>query len=105
MSTLASRPPVLPPPPRKTATGEFPDPGEADRLPGDDEFLTADQVARILKVSRATVFRLLSSGRLPSGRKLNRCRRWSRREIEAWMAHGCPAAEKWHEVWNAAVRW
>lgn len=72
-------------------------------MPGDDEFLTAAQVARMLKVSRATVFRLLASGRLPRGRKLNRCRRWSRREIEAWMAKGCAPADQWEQVWNAVV--
>lgn len=103
MTTLAI-PPVLPPrPPRKTATGGFPDPGDGNRLPGDDEFLTGDQVARMLKVSRATVFRLLASGRLPRGRKLGRCRRWSRREIEAWMAHDCPPADQWEQIWNAVV--
>lgn len=103
MTTLAI-PPVLPPrPPRKTVTGGYPDPGEGDRLPGDDEFLTVDQLARIFKISRATVYRLLASGRLPRGRRLNRCRRWSRREIEAWMAEGCPIAEQWEQIWNAMV--
>jgi excisionase family DNA binding protein len=86
-----------------TATGGFPNPGKGDRLPGDDEFLNANQLANVLNLSRATIYRLLAAGRLPRGQRLNRCRRWSRREIEAWMAGGCAPAEKWEQEWNPKV--
>lgn len=96
MSTLASRPPVLPPrPPRKTASGGFPDHGGGGRLPGDDEFLTADEVACMFKLSRATIYRHLRSGRFPRGQKFGRCRRWSRRLLERWWDEGCPPPDRW----------
>lgn len=96
MSTLASRPPNVPPPPRTTtATGGSFGTGGRGRLPGDDEFLTANDFGDLLQVSRATLYRLLASGRIPAGEKLNRCRRWSRRKVEAWIAAGCPSRDLW----------
>ena len=96
MSTLASRLHTVPPPPRvATALGGSLGPGGRGRLPGDDELMTANDFGHMLKVSRATLYRLLSAGRLPSGEKLNRCRRWSRRNIEAWIAAGCPPRDQW----------
>jgi predicted DNA-binding transcriptional regulator AlpA len=53
-------------------------------------------VAGLLNISRTSVFGLLAAGRLPppclrSGRIV----RWSGGEIQAWIAAGCPPADRW----------
>lgn len=50
-------------------------------------FLTIDEVAARLKLSRDTVYRLVSSGELP-GRKVGRAWRFVAEEIEDYVAHG-----------------
>ena len=49
-------------------------------------FLTIDEVATMLKLSRDTVYRLASSGELP-GRKVGRAWRFVAEEIEDYVAH------------------
>lgn len=51
----------------------------------DDELLTIEQVADILKVGRTTVYELLSSGDLPSV-TIRRCRRVLRSDLSAYIA-------------------
>lgn len=53
--------------------------------------LDVEQVASILNVSARTVYRLADSGAMPRPRRLNSLIRWSRTEIEAWLAAGCPS--------------
>lgn len=48
--------------------------------------------ARLLAVSLRTLWRLRSAGRLPSPIRLGGSIRWSRTEVEAWIAAGCPAS-------------
>ena len=52
--------------------------------------LAVGDVARLLNVSRLTVFRWRSAGRLPLPVKIGRVVRWRRSEIETWIAQGCP---------------
>lgn len=49
-------------------------------------FLTIDEVASMLKLSRDTVYRLASHGKLP-GRKVGRAWRFAAEEIEDYVAH------------------
>ena len=50
-----------------------------------------EAVAKMLGVSSRHCLRLAEAGKMPPGRKLGRLRRWSRDEIEAWCAAGCPS--------------
>jgi excisionase family DNA binding protein len=54
--------------------------------------LSAEQVAELLGVSRAHVWRMLKRGQLPTPARLGRLSRWDRRTVEAWLAAGAPAA-------------
>ena len=52
------------------------------------DVLTGDEVARLLRVSRDTVYRLAARGELP-GRKIGRIWRFQRRSIEEYLSqHG-----------------
>jgi len=60
--------------------------------------LSAAKVAEALGISRAHVFRLASSGRLPSSFRLGRAVRWDKATLEAWLAAGAPPRERWEEL-------
>jgi len=60
--------------------------------------VTADEVAELLGVSRAHVWRLHSSGRLPSPVRFGRAVRWDRQMLALWLAAGAPPREKWAEM-------
>lgn len=60
--------------------------------------LSAEEVAEALGISRAHVFRLASSGRLPSSFRLGRAVRWDRATLEAWLAAGAPTRERWEAL-------
>ena len=47
-------------------------------------------VAAILGCSPRTVYRLSDGGLMPRPRKLSALVRWSKAEIESWIAAGCP---------------
>jgi len=78
--------------PLKTATAA-PDPEpQPNRRKGT---FTAIELAAFLGVSRATVWRLHSAGKLPRPIRLNRAVRWDRWTIEEWVSDGCPPRDKW----------
>jgi prophage regulatory protein len=55
--------------------------------------------ARILGVSRATFFKMHSSGKLPLPVYLTpRCPRWSRAELVAWLEAGAPDRQTWEKL-------
>lgn len=60
--------------------------------------LSAEEVAEALGISRAHVFRLASSGRLPRSFRLGRAVRWDRATLEAWLAAGAPPRDKWEAL-------
>ncbi len=68
--------------------------------PADAEplLIDAEEVARLLHVSRSTFYSLDASGRVPRGVKLGRLRRWSRNELCAWIAEGCPPRVRWEAM-------
>jgi excisionase family DNA binding protein len=60
--------------------------------------LSAEEVALLLGISRAHVFRLASSGRLPRSVRLGRAVRWDRTTLEAWLTAGAPPRDRWEAM-------
>ncbi len=52
--------------------------------------LPASHVAKLLKVSTRTLWRLVASGKLINPIKLGRSVRWRKDELLKWIAAGCP---------------
>ena len=52
--------------------------------------LTVDDIARLLRCSSRTVYRLTDSGRIPRPVKLGALVRWPKTTIETWIGEGCP---------------
>jgi predicted DNA-binding transcriptional regulator AlpA len=60
------------------------------------ELIDADQLAALLNIHPATLYRMKSRGRVPAPLRLSRgCVRWSLREIRDWIAAGCPDRKTW----------
>ena len=61
--------------------------------------LDTEGAADLLGVSRRYLQQMDRSGRLgPQSIRLGRCARWSRAELEAWAAAGCPPRREWAEI-------
>lgn len=56
----------------------------------DDELLNARQVAKVLKISVRTLWRLVASFQAPQPVRLGRNTRWLKSAVIAWMRRGCP---------------
>lgn len=54
------------------------------------EMLNVGDVAKLLRCSSRTVYRLADSGRMPRPVKLGALVRWPKAAIDAWIADGCP---------------
>lgn len=52
--------------------------------------IDVNEVAALVKFSPRTVTRYDAQGLMPKGRKLGNLVRWSKAEIEKWVADGCP---------------
>ena len=59
------------------------------------ETLNRKQAARLLNVSLATLDRMHVGGRMPAALRLGACVRWTRTELVAWLAAGCPDRNSW----------
>ena len=58
--------------------------------------LNANDAAKLISVGRSHFYALHSSGRLgPMPIQLGRRTLWNRKELESWVAAGCPARERW----------
>lgn len=51
--------------------------------------LTVEEVAASFKLSKRTVWRLLSAGKLPEPLRIGSIVRWKKEEIEEWVRDGC----------------
>ncbi len=58
----------------------------------------AVELAEFLGVSRATVCRMNSSGKLPLPVRFNRAVRWDQWIIQEWIAAGAPPRDQWEEM-------
>ena len=71
---------------------------ETVRLKSADTFklaLSVEEVAEVLGISRAHVWRLHSSGRIPKPVRLGRAVRWNRKTLENWLEAGGPPRDRW----------
>ncbi len=67
--------------------------------------LDAAGAARLCGVSRTTWFAMVAAGRVPpAALRHGRVVRWSRDELAAWIAAGCPAADRWSTERKAGRR-
>ena len=58
---------------------------ETEELP---EILTVDELARLLRLNRKTVYEAIAAGENPGVRKIGRSYRISRTKVLAWLAEG-----------------
>jgi predicted DNA-binding transcriptional regulator AlpA len=64
--------------------------------------LSAVDAAKLISVGRSHFYALHSSGRLgPMPIRLGRRILWNRRELESWVAAGCPARGQWLQMIEA----
>lgn len=74
---------------------------EAQAVP-EPLLLDAEQAAALCSISRATWFHWQASGLIPAAViRRGRVVRWSRAEIESWIAAGCPARDRWQTMKGA----
>ena len=52
--------------------------------------MTVGEIATLLNVGIATVWRMRDCGRIPPPLKIGAIVRWRRDDIERWIADGCP---------------
>lgn len=92
-SGVRGRPPgSRPSPPVLTGSG-FAEPDNGDSR---DELISARDLAEILKVSKATLYRLKSTRQLPPELRIGkRGVRWLRSEVEMWLRGGGPDQDRW----------
>jgi len=57
--------------------------------------LSVKDLAKCLSVSKRTIWRLDSAGRIPQAVTIGGSKRWRREEIEAWCSAGCPDRVEW----------
>ena len=64
--------------------------GHADRTEAGPLLITAEEVARMMNISRRTLWRLLSAGRFPQPVRFGGNTRWRVAEVLRWIEDGCP---------------
>lgn len=57
--------------------------------------IDAKEAARLLSLSKSTLYSCLSAGMLPKPVRLGRSVRWSLEELRDWVRAGCPPNERW----------
>lgn len=69
--------------------------------------LTRQQAAAFLGLSPSDFSKQMAAGHIPEPTRLNGPRstpRWSRDELRAWQAQGCPPPQQWTRVWQEMLR-
>lgn len=84
--------PVTPPAARKRRKKRLP-PGLLRRV----------QAARFCAVAESTWDRYTAAGKNPAPVHLGGAVGWSRRELAAWIDHGCPDRKTWAPIWAAIL--
>jgi excisionase family DNA binding protein len=62
---------------------------EENVVPRQPLLLTVDEVAQLLGLSRRTVWRLRSTGRIPAPVRIGRSVRWRRADVDEWISARC----------------
>ncbi len=52
--------------------------------------ISAEELAKLMRVSERTLWRLLSAGKVPQPLRIGRSTRWRLAEIREWIETGCP---------------
>ncbi len=63
------------------------------REPTEARLLTRDDLCERLQLSKRTLSRMVSGGKLPRPIQLGRNVRWRESDIVQWIADGCPTQE------------
>lgn len=63
-----------------------------------EKLISAGELAEMLAVSKRTVFRLDSSGKIPGPVRINRSVRWRVSDIELWIRLECPGRERFNQL-------
>ena len=58
------------------------------------QLLDVGAVAKMLRCSPRTIYRLADAGKMPGPVRLGSLVRWSRAAIDEWVAAGCPSCRK-----------
>lgn len=56
--------------------------------------ISADELSKMLRISKRTLWRLLSAGRLPRPVRFGGSVRWRLSDVKSWIEHGCRADGK-----------
>jgi predicted DNA-binding transcriptional regulator AlpA len=59
--------------------------------------------ARYLGIGTSTLDRLNAAGLVPQPIRLAGSLGWNRRELSAWIDHGCPSRAEWSALWQALL--
>ena len=54
------------------------------------QLLNVSEVARMLKLSKRTIWSLRDRGMIPAALKVSGAVRWLASDLETWVAKGCP---------------
>jgi excisionase family DNA binding protein len=60
----------------------------------DAQLLKIGDVCQLLKISKRSVWRLISAGQFLPPVRVGRSVRWRRAEVEEWVKKGCPKTPK-----------
>jgi excisionase family DNA binding protein len=66
--------------------------------------IPAEQVAKLLGVSKRHVAALNASGRLPRPVRLGRSVRWRADELRDWLEAGAPSRDRWEALRNGGAK-
>ena len=64
---------------------QIPPPLKVRRVDSMKKYVTASELAKILRISRCGLYALIRRGELPSGFKLGRSRRWDMSQVRTWL--------------------
>lgn len=77
------------------AAANFPRPSSSDPS-GEPLLVPATEAARLVQISRSHWWRLNATGYVPAPLHVGtRCPRWVLRELQDWIAAGCPPRDVW----------
>jgi len=62
------------------------------------QLLSAKALARMLCLSKRSIFRLNSSGKIPAPLRVGGAVRWSAEECAEWLAAGAPDRKTWEQM-------
>ncbi len=63
-----------------------------------ERLLTANEVGRMLSLSKRTIFRHNSSGKIPAPVRIGSSVRWIESEIHAWIRANTPDRRTWENM-------